>query len=46
MWVRMDKITCTVLRDAHERQAEEAMGALEGGPGRLYKSYPDLFCGP
>jgi hypothetical protein len=40
-WVRMDRIMCAVPRGAHERQAEEAMGALEDGPGRFYKSYPD-----
>ncbi len=41
MWVRMDKIMCAVLREAHERQMEETMGALEDGPGRFYKSYLD-----
>jgi hypothetical protein len=29
MWVRMDKIMCAVLREAHERQVEETMDALE-----------------
>jgi len=37
MWVRMDKILCTVLREAHERQVEETMGALEEGPEGSYK---------
>ncbi len=40
-WVRMDKIQWTVLREAHERQVEETMDALEYGPVRFYKSYPD-----
>jgi hypothetical protein len=41
MWVRMDRIMCTVLRDPHERQIEETMDALEDGPERFYKSYLD-----
>ena len=32
LWVRMDKIMCTVLREAHERQIEETMDALSDGP--------------
>ena len=40
-WVRMDKIMCAVLREAHERQLEETMGALEVGPEGFYKSYLD-----
>ena len=35
----MDKIMCAVLREAHERQVEEAMDALEEGPEGFYKSY-------
>jgi len=29
MWVRMEKILCTILREAHEKQIEETMDALE-----------------
>jgi hypothetical protein len=32
MRVRMDRILCAVLREAHERQVEETMDALEDGP--------------
>ena len=41
MWVRMDKIMCAVLREAHDRQVEETMDALADGPEGLYKSYLD-----
>ena len=41
MWVRMEKILCTVLREAHERQIEETMDVLEGGPEGFYKSFLD-----
>ena len=41
MWVRMDKILCAVLREAHERQVEETMDALSDGLERFYKSYLD-----
>ncbi len=41
MWVRMDKILCTVLRETHERQIEETMDALSDGPERFYESYLD-----
>ncbi len=41
MWVRMDKIMCAVLREAHEGQVEETMDALEEGPEGFYKSYLD-----
>ena len=41
MWVRMGRIMCAVLREAHERQVEETMGALEDGPEGFYKSYLD-----
>ncbi len=40
-WVRMDKIMCAVLSEAHERQIEETMDALSDGPERFYKSYLD-----
>jgi hypothetical protein len=38
MWVRMDKIICKVLNEAHERQLEETMKALEDGPEKFYGS--------
>jgi hypothetical protein len=41
MWVRMDRIMCAILREAHERQVEETMDALEDGPGRFYGSHLD-----
>ena len=41
MWVRMDKIMCAVLREAHERQVEETMDVLEDGPEGQYRSYLD-----
>ena len=41
MWVRMDKILCAVLREAHEWQVEETMDALSDGLERFYKSYLD-----
>ena len=37
----MDKILCTVLREAHERQIEETMDTLSEGPERYYKSCLD-----
>ena len=37
MWVRMEKIICTVLNEAHKQQSEETMDALEEGPERFYK---------
>ena len=41
MWVRMEKILCTMLNAAHERQIEETMDALSEGPESFYKSYLD-----
>ncbi len=38
MWVRMEKIIATVLREAHERQVGEATDALEEGPEGFYTS--------
>jgi hypothetical protein len=32
MWVRMEKILCTVLHEAHTQQVEETMDALYEGP--------------
>ena len=41
-WATMGRIMCAVvLREAHERQVEETMGALSDGPERFYKSYLD-----
>jgi hypothetical protein len=39
--VRIEKIIAVVLQEAHERQVEEAMDTLSGGPEGLYRSYPD-----
>ena len=41
MWVRMEKILCTVLGAAHERQIEETMNALGEGPESFYRSHLD-----
>ena len=41
MWVRMAKILCSVLREAHERQIGETMDALSDGPERFYKHHLD-----
>ncbi|MGI9049188.1 MAG: hypothetical protein ACR2GU_07430 [Rubrobacteraceae bacterium] len=41
MWVRMEKIIATVLKEARERQMEETMDALEEGPESFYKSHLD-----
>ena len=35
MWVRMEKILCTVLHEAHNQQVEETMDALSEGPKGL-----------
>ena len=32
MWVRMEKILCTVLHEAHTQQVEETMDAVYEGP--------------
>lgn len=37
----MEKILCTVFNEAHRRQVEETMQALEDGPERFYRSYLD-----
>ena len=39
MAVRIGKILCTVLREAHERQVEEAMDTLAEGSEGFYKGY-------
>jgi hypothetical protein len=36
MWVRMEKIIATVLTEAQEQQAEEAMDAFAEGPESFY----------
>lgn len=37
MAVRIEKILCAVLHEAHMRQVEETMETLEEGPEGLYK---------
>lgn len=37
MRVRMEKIMCTVLDEAHKPQIEETLYALEEGPQGFYK---------
>jgi hypothetical protein len=39
MYVRMEKILCMVLQEAHEQQIEETMEVLSEGPESFYKSY-------
>ncbi len=41
MAVRIEKILCTVLHEAHEPQVEETMDTLSEGPEGFYKSYLD-----
>jgi hypothetical protein len=36
MAVRIEKVLCTVLYEAHGRQAKEAMGTLSEGPDDFY----------
>ena len=38
MTVRIEKIICTVLHEAHRRQVEETMETLAGGPEGCYDS--------
>lgn len=40
MWVRME-IIARVLSEAHERQLEETMRALEDGPEKFYREGRD-----
>ncbi len=40
MAVRIKKVLCTVLHEAHRRQVEEAMDTLFKGPEDLYKRPP------
>lgn len=37
IWVQMEKIIATVLDEAHKKQVDEAMDALEEGPERFYR---------
>ena len=39
--MRIEKILCTVLNEAHQRQAEKTVGTLAEGPEGFYKSYLD-----
>src|SRR5215212_4169340 len=41
MAVRIEKILCTVLHEAHERQVEETTDTLAEGPKGFYESYLD-----
>jgi hypothetical protein len=41
MAVRIEKILCTVLHAADERQIEKTMDTLAEGPEGFYKSYPN-----
>lgn len=41
MAVRIEKILCAVLHEAHERQIDETMDALSEGPEGFYGSYLD-----
>ncbi len=41
MAVRIEKIICTVLNEAHKRQVEETMDTLSEGSDGFYKSYLD-----
>ena len=39
--MRIVKILCTALHEAHERQVEETAETLSEGPEDFYKSHPD-----
>ncbi len=39
MAVRIEKILCTVLHEAHKQQIEEAMDTLSERPEGFYKAY-------
>jgi hypothetical protein len=41
MAVRIEKILCTVLHEAHKRQVEEAVDTLSEEPEGVYKGYLD-----
>jgi hypothetical protein len=38
MAVRIEKTTCAMLNEGHERQVEETMGTLAEGPGEFYRT--------
>jgi hypothetical protein len=38
MAVRIEKIVCTILHEAHQRQVEETMDTLSEGPEAFYKT--------
>ena len=38
MAVRIEKILCAVLDEAHERQVEETMNTLSEGPEEFYRT--------
>ena len=37
MAVRIEKLLCTILHEAHERQVEETMDTLAEGPEGFYR---------
>ncbi|CAA9227235.1 MAG: hypothetical protein AVDCRST_MAG93-724 [uncultured Chloroflexia bacterium] len=39
--VRIEKILCTVLHEAHRQQVEETMETLEEGPESFYRNNVD-----
>jgi len=39
--VRIEKVLCTVLHEAHEQQVEETTNTLAEGQKGIYKSYLD-----
>ena len=41
MAVRVEKILCTGLDEAHKRHTEEVINTLSEGPEGFYRSYPD-----
>ncbi len=41
MAVRIEKIIAAVLKEAHEKQVEEAVRTLDEGTEGFYKSYLD-----
>ncbi len=41
MAVRIEKILCALLHEAHQRQVEETMDTLSEGPEGFYNSYLD-----
>jgi hypothetical protein len=41
MAVRIEKILCTVLHEAHDRQVEKTIDTLSEGPENFYSRYLD-----